>query len=201
MTPGTVVIMARLVCALLVLFGVLGCGGSPERAASLPPLPSVATSPSGSTGGSPAPATPSSSTPPVLKPPEADQATREGAAAFARFWFDVLNTALATVDADTLSQISEPGCETCQNYIGSLDRSASAGEHYKGGTFIVKDVVTAPEVGLGASVLVNYDVTEALVYDRSGSLIETIPAATGTTSFDTRRVSNTWHAAQLIFTP
>lgn len=74
----------------------------------------------------------STATPP-LRPPQADEDSPEGAAAFVSYWVEVSNYAAATGDVDELSRISDPDCSGCQSYIDLYRDTYEAGGYFKGG--------------------------------------------------------------------
>ena len=119
--------------ALCVVVPLVGCSDDPEPR-TLPPVPSASPSPSV-----------------VPMPTVAAAETPEGAAAFARYWMAVLESALATGDSSQLRALSDPACGGCANLIGAVE-SGQPGETIRGANFVV-EFAEAPPVGQGETVV------------------------------------------------
>lgn len=132
-------------------------------------------------------------------PAGAQAFTREGAEAFARYWFDVLNQAYAEVDPSGIQRISDPACGTCKNFLNSVETAVHEGKTYQGGEFQVVQAAAAPLEDKGAAVLVTLDVPELKVFDRSGALINRVAAARRA-AFDIEliRASDKWMVHEMI---
>jgi hypothetical protein len=127
-------VMMRRVAAVLCVTALAGCGSEAEPQ----PLPPVAS-------GSPSPAAA------LPVPPEATPESAEGAAAFARYWIQVLEQALATGDATHLRTLSDSGCGGCNNLIGAVE-SGAPGETIRGGRFTV-EFAEAPSLENGETIV------------------------------------------------
>lgn len=203
--------MSRPVLAALLLVALAGCS-TPEKSNSLPPLtPAPATSsasgPAGDAPGSPGPSgsaapgtpSPTASVAPVVRPPEADRPDGAGAEAFARYWYAELNAAYDSMKTDRLAAVSQPSCQTCQNYIESIDRAKREGERYEGGEVTIMQTVPAPPDNEVLSVLVNYNANEGKAYDRDNHLILNAPARTNAAvDFQAKRAGDHWVAAEVF---
>ncbi|HVE64488.1 MAG TPA: DUF6318 family protein, partial [Mycobacteriales bacterium] len=64
--------------------------------------------------------------------------TPQGAADFARYFFEVLDAAYNTGDTSTLEAISAPGCKVCDRYISSVKSAYGAGEMFMAGETVVR---------------------------------------------------------------
>jgi len=160
MKTGPVAVLALGVAALLA-----GCSGDPESTpTALPPLlPSA----------SPSPSAPSAS--PVPLPSEATAATPQGAAAFTRHYFAVLNEAYRTPDTAALRQLSDPGCNSCSNFIREVDDLRQKGHHYEGGSFVLRSVEAPPVEGGDVVLDVVYANGETRELDAAGQQVSSFP--------------------------
>ena len=144
--------------ALCVLGALAGCS---EEAAAPPPLPTAATS---------------SPTPVALPvPPEATPETPQGAAAFARYYMQVLTEAFRSADAMQLRALSDPGCGGCNNFIGAVEGSAAANERTEGGEFTVVFAESPPVEDGDVIVDLRYSRTGARVVTGDGTVRVELP--------------------------
>jgi hypothetical protein len=118
---------------LCVVVALAGCSSDPEPQ----PLPPIGTS-------SPSPVA-------LPLPSEAAAETPEGAAAFARYWMQVLETALAKGDATQLRRLSDEGCGGCNNLIGAVE-GGEPGETIRGAELVVQ-FTEAPPVENGETIV------------------------------------------------
>jgi hypothetical protein len=130
--------VARLLILGVVAVAAVGCtstsgAGGDRTAPSKAPLSAPATTTSSAPG------------PPDL-PVEATKPTREGAAAFFRYFWAVYNHAYASLDTRTLRRIYEPTCKSCQGAVDDIEGAANRGSRFVGGTVAVTAVVVAPGV-------------------------------------------------------
>lgn len=149
--------------AAALAVGVLlaACSSDPEPD-PLPPAPSV------------------SPTPVVLPlPSEAAAETPQGAAAFARYYFDVLNRAFASGDATQVRQLSHPGCDACNNLIGAIEEEPDPQERIEGGDYRIVFAESPPAEAGDVVVEVRYSLTEVRVLRPDGAVVRTKPAEPG----------------------
>lgn len=95
--------------------------------------------PGGSTGGA-ASATGTSKAPPL--PAAAGAHTREGGAAFVRYWFTLLNHAQGTGETAPLREATGPGCRECENVVNTIGGAYGDGGSMRGGVYVVRNVAT-----------------------------------------------------------
>jgi hypothetical protein len=69
-----------------------------------------------------------------------------GAVAFAKHWVDVFNEASLSGDTSAMAELSSPACESCQNFIGMIDRLYSDGGFVEGGEWSVVSAVATEGV-------------------------------------------------------
>ena len=147
------------VCASVAL------AGCTEEAAAPPPLPSAARS---------------SPTPVALPvPPEATPETPQGAAAFARYYFDLVNEAFDAGDATAVRGLSDPGCDGCNNLIKAIEKEDKPGERIEGGDFEVLFAESPPVEDGDVIVDLRYGVSELRVVGEDGQILRTTPAEPG----------------------
>lgn len=107
----------------------------------------------------------------VLEPVEAEAETSEGAAAFVRYYIDVINRAILTNDSRPLQSLSDPECGGCRSYIDSINGTASSNAHVETTGLTVTNAV-APRVESGeTTVLLNFDGDGFVARTRDGAEI------------------------------
>lgn len=104
-------------------------------------------------------------------PSEAAAATAEGAAAFARYYLEVMNAAFAGADADLVRRLSDAGCGGCNNLIGAIEEPGKEGERVEGGEYVVDFAEAPPVEGGDVIVQLRYSLTEVRVYGPDGALL------------------------------
>lgn len=143
--------LAAVSAALLLL----GCSSEPEPD-PLPPVPTT------------------SPTPVVLPlPSEAAAATPQGAAAFSRYYMDVLSEALATGDAAQLRALSDPGCGGCTNFIGAAE-GGEPGERIQDGRFVVAFAEAPPLQDEETIVILRYTRDAGVLLRADGTVAASI---------------------------
>jgi hypothetical protein len=153
-------VMMRRVAAVVCVAALAGCSSDAEPE----PLPPVA-----SASPSPAAALP--------VPPEATPETAPGAAAFARYYLELLNVAFRTSDATAVKAVSTQECEGCQNLIAAIERGDEPGETVTGGDYSVVFAEAPPVENGDVIVELRYDVSEVQVRQDGGD-VSTLPAKT-----------------------
>ena len=158
-------VILRALCVGIGL-GVLlaGCASDPEPE-PLPPVAAPSASPS---------------LPVVPLPAEATPATAQGAAAFARYYFDLVNAGLSTADSAAVREVSDDGCGGCRALIGAIEEEPHPGERVQGGLFEVLFAESPPLVAGGVIVDLQYKVTEVRVLDLRGKVLRRTPATAPT---------------------
>jgi hypothetical protein len=152
-------VMMRRVAAVLCLAALAGCGSETEPQ----PLPPVAS-------GSPSPAAA------LPVPPEATPETAAGAAAFARYYLDVLGLAFETADPTQLRSLSASGCGGCDALITSVAELQEQGRKRVGGRYLIKDVAAPPVEAGDVIVEVVYEREAAQVLDAQGQIVASAPS-------------------------
>lgn len=153
----------RSAATMLALALLPGCGSDEVPAPTLPPL--TATPP------------PTASALPT-PPPEAEPATPEGAAAFARFYLETVTASLAEADPEPLASLSDEGCEGCNNLIALAEELRDSGQRIRGGEYNVAVAeAPAPEVPGDYIVTLRYELAASATLDASGAELATEAAA------------------------
>jgi len=143
-----------------------GCSSEAGEPDALPSLPSTSTSPS---------AAPSSAV-----PASAQAETPQGAAAFARFFYEQVALGFQTQNPDLVRQISLPSCESCNRYVQSITSVREQDLRVEGGDFtILFAEAPSAETGGRARVDVAWNFAEVKYYDATGALVNTGPAVAG----------------------
>ena len=109
-----------LLCAVLVL-GLSACDSGADGAD-----PASTFSPTASTFDTPSSSAPPGPVEPTL-PPAAKSATKAGAEAFVRYYWDVVNYAQRTGNTDRLRQLQAPSCDRCTKGAAWIDDVSRAG--------------------------------------------------------------------------
>jgi hypothetical protein len=101
----------------------------------------------------------SSSAVPTLSE-DGGQRSPEGAAAFATYWFQLLDYATRTGDVSKLEELSSPACADCRRVATTIKRGYAGGGKLQGGSYTVR---TANSGGISG----NEDPPIDVVFDRS----------------------------------
>jgi predicted lipid-binding transport protein (Tim44 family) len=162
---------------------VSACGGSSGEPRTAPP---VSTSPA------------SASTP----SPEAtgiDAPGPQGAAAFARFFYAQIQRAFETGDVSVLQKYSRSECETCQNFISSVNGTRAAGGRVEGYKITVLTAVAPADTGATARVDIVRNSTESIEYDKHGKVVDRAAGHKGIEEqMNLVRVNNSWQVSKMI---
>jgi hypothetical protein len=123
--------------------------------------------------------TPSASAAPAL-PSEAQQPTREGAEAFARYYFAVYNHAFLTADPSLLKELSDGQCIFCNSTISAVQDIHDQNEHVIGGRITVTSAVAAEGIPTDRIVVnLRLDQDAGQTLSRTGVVDDTTPAQKG----------------------
>lgn len=122
--------------------------------------------------------TPTSAAPPTL-PPAALVPSRDGAAAFARFFVARINIAYGDASPDPLVGLGLPSCTFCAELVDDLSSAQARSEKYTGGAITPKSVVAAPgDPSSGLIVNLVVDQTTGKQLTAGGGVIREYPART-----------------------
>ena len=162
--------------ALVVVTSLAGCTeDEPAAAPTQARTPTAASQPS--TPESPTTEPIPTETPPPL-PPEAQPADVDGAAAFIRHYFDVVNYAYRTGDVAAAKLIRAEECAACNDIELQIARGYEGGGRIRGGLATVTDIAVTPgDLSTHAEALVVLSVEQANYLSGDGSVGESIPAA------------------------
>jgi hypothetical protein len=156
---------ARLVPVLLTLsvsVGACSDGGAPSEAATTRP---------------PITESPSPSPEPDAVPPQATEATPEGAAEFVRFFYAEVERAYAEREPSRIAELAAPNCQTCERFIASVTQLRDQNQRSEGLVYEIVSAVAPPLEGNTARVDVVYNGPEAVRYDSDNNVINREPAA------------------------
>jgi hypothetical protein len=170
------VLIRPVVVALGAAVALTGCSSDADPR-PLPPLP-------------PPSATQAAALP---VPPEATPETPQGAAAFARYYFHLLNESFKRGDASGVRQVSDPGCDACLNLIAAIEEEDEPGQRVEGGDYRVLFAESPPIENGDVIVDLRYALTEARVVGSDGGVISTTPANPGINAqLRLMRQNDTW---------
>lgn len=176
-----------LVSAVVVALSGCNSAGEPEPVATASSLAAESTSPSPTPTATatyrPADATGRAQNVPVpVLPDVAKTETKEGAQAFASYWFKVLSYSYETGDLVLLRSITPSSCQSCQKPIQAIQDWHSQGRWLMGGTITTPAVSTTFEKDGEAKYQVAVQaIQEPLSYFRAdGTLAHAEPNAANT---------------------
>jgi hypothetical protein len=130
------VVIRGTAAAVALVAALAGCSAEADPT-PLPPLPSV----------SPTPVVPQ-------LPPEATPETAQGASAFVRYFFQVVNSAYRDLDPSMVHALSDPECNSCASIVEDINRLREAGLTVAGDRYRL-DFVATPGLQPGEPVIVD----------------------------------------------
>lgn len=165
MLPVRSAIMRARILTCVVALGLALAGCSDDDGESAATLPPVTSTPSATAAGN--------------VPPEAQEATPEGAAEFAGFFAVEVSEAYRALDPDRVRRLSSSDCQTCEQYISSIEsiaaQDAEVGESYS--VEVVDAAAPAADAELAtADVTLTLMVGEFVVTSPSGEELAREPA-------------------------
>lgn len=200
--------LKRLGSVATVLAGALvlaACAGgapadpgtvSPTAAGSASSSPSATPTPTPSAAYKPADASgPAQNVPVPVLPEVAKTETKEGAEAFAKYWFSVLSYAYETGDTESLSVLSGPSCTFCQELVNNIESAWAGGKWISGGQIEVPASTAKLLPGKPTYVTLQVLQKELLIHNSDGSLYQEPTAATNAGS----QATATYGASGWIF--
>jgi hypothetical protein len=115
-------------------------------------------------------------------PEVAKTETKEGAEAFAKYWFELLNVAYQTGDVSGLDTVTSSACQFCQNITSSLTTNYQGGRWLAGGKIVLPTATTTFEPGEDGNYQLIVQVQQAAInyYDPNGSEFRTATQASDT---------------------
>ncbi|UER54227.1 hypothetical protein HJG43_06365 [Kineosporiaceae bacterium SCSIO 59966] len=112
---------------------------------------------------------------PPEMPAEAKEMTEAGADAFARHWFDVVEYAYATGNAEPLRALADPECEICNASIAEIESKTREGLHFEGVAIEVLTSAPAPKDSRGVIVTMSVQEVSSQVVTADGEVVEDVP--------------------------
>jgi hypothetical protein len=116
---------------------------------------------------------------PVLAriPAAARPETMEGAAAFVEFYFEQVNLAFRTANAEALTGLTGGTCQLCVSMTQGVSDIASRGRHYGGDLAKVNYATPMDFTATSRRVLIDADQLKVNVLDKSGRTVDTTSQA------------------------
>lgn len=133
-------VVAALAALSLAVPALAACSDDPPSGS---PPPTSSSSPTSS-------ATPSG--PPTM-PAAAKGRTPEAAEAFVRYYVDLINYGLETLDSAPLRAFASDGCRLCDGFGDALDRLEQRGGTYEGGKWSIRSLSPSPTSEPGIRVV------------------------------------------------
>lgn len=160
--------LAGVLAASLVLAGCSNDAGGDPAPSLAPVTPSSSASPSATAGGGA-----------TDVPAEAQAATPEGAAAFARYFAEAVYQAYLDRNPQLVRDLSTPTCDVCSQYVASIEAIEAADADISD-SYVVEIVDAAAPAEAGAEgraqVTLYLKVGEFVVTDPSGKELVREPA-------------------------
>jgi hypothetical protein len=147
------VVIRGTAAAVALAAALVGCSAEADPT-PLPPLPNVS---------------PTQVAPQL--PPEANEETAEGAAAFAGYYLRIVGLAFQEADATRLQELSASGCEGCDALIAAVQTLQQEGQKRLGGDYLVRGVAAPPVEGGDVVVEISYERVAGQVVDEGGRVV------------------------------
>ena len=113
---------------------------------------------------------------PPAMPPEAQTQTADGAMAFARYYFAVVDYAYASGDTAPLAAISDPDCRSCAGIKRMIDEVVSSSGTFQRGPIAISEISEAGIQPEGwAELMVTYSTPRFRRMDDSGAVTLEFP--------------------------
>jgi Protein kinase domain/Family of unknown function (DUF6318) len=128
------------------------------------------------------PATLSRPAPGPTLPPAPILATAQDAAAFARYWFDALNYAVATGDTAPVIAAASPGCQACTAAVDAIRDGYRDGGWLRGGRYTVRQALVDGFFDPNRTVVVGtvFDRSPLWTVNADGTVRSQLPGTTFT---------------------
>ena len=167
---------AFIVAAGLTLAGCAGGAPADPGALSSAPTGSPTSSPSATPAPTPTavykPADasgPAQNVPVPVLPEVAKTETKEGAEAFAKYWFSILGYAYETGDTRALSKFSKPECAFCQGLVDDIDAAWAENKWISGGHIEIPVATAKPATDGSTQVVLQVLQKELVIHNQDGS--------------------------------
>lgn len=135
------------------------------------PTPSAVYKPADASG-------PAQNVPVPVLPEVAKTETKEGAEAFAKYWFSVLSYAYETGETESLSVLSGSNCKFCQGLVDNIESAWADGKWISGGQIEVPAATAKVLSSEPTYVTLQVLQRELLIHNSDGSLYQEPTAAT-----------------------
>jgi len=178
-------VLAVVVGGLLLLAGC--SGGAPADPGAASPTSEESASPSTTPTPTPTPSAvykpadasgPAQNVPVPVLPEVAKTETKEGAEAFAKYWFSVLSYAYETGDTAALSHLSKLECSFCQGLVDDIEAAWAEGKWISGGQIEIPVATAKPSSDGSTQVILQVLQKELVIHNQDGSLYQEKTAAT-----------------------
>jgi hypothetical protein len=108
--------------------------------------------------------------------------TKEGAEAFAKYWFSVLSYSYETGDTELLSALSGPSCVFCKGLVDNIETAWSDGKWISGGHIETPAVTADAPGGEPTRVTLQVIQKELVIHNSDGSPYQEATAGTNSGS-------------------
>jgi hypothetical protein len=173
------------VAAALMLAGC--AGGAPADPGAVPSTPTGSATSSPPSTPTPTPTAvykpadasgPAQNVPVPVLPEVAKTETKEGAEAFAKYWFSVLSYAYETGDTEHLSALSGPDCVFCNGLVDDIEAAWAENKWISGGHIEIPVATAKPATDGSTQVVLQVLQKELVIHNQDGSPYQEKTAAT-----------------------
>jgi hypothetical protein len=181
-----------VVAAALLLAGC--AGGAPADPGTVTPTPTGSATPSPPATPTPTPSAvykpadasgPAQNVPVPVLPEVAKTETKEGAEAFAKYWFSILSYAYETGDTAALSKLAKPECGFCQGLVHDIEAAWAENKWISGGQIDIPVATAKPSSDGSMQVVLQVLQKELVIHNQDGSPYQEKTAATNAGSVAT----------------
>jgi hypothetical protein len=137
----------------------------------------------------------------VPEPPSAaTAATRDGATAFVKYWFDALNYAVSTGNTASVDAASGPDCEACAAASKAIKDAYQNGSALRGGGYTIRQITTDNFFTVSEPKIdVVFDRSPRSTVTATGQQITILPGTTfATAQVLLERSDNKWRMRSLL---
>ena len=181
---------------------VAGCGSDTTEVGASPPVEEVASSAAPEFVRATAEGDYSPENPPAQPPlpHAANQRSSEGATTFVQYWVDTLNHAWFTGDTAELRRISSPECQSCTNFVESIEATYPDGAH-RGGAASISLTGALDVTEDSASVVAAWESGAEVRLDSQGAVIAEAPRSQAALTTRLAWQEDGWQTDTLLLEP
>lgn len=185
---------AALALAAALIAGLAGCNSDPEPTSSTSTSTSTTsstTTPSSSTSTSPSSTSANGPVKPEM-PAEAKKRSENGAAAFTKFYWELVNYAYTKPDDSALPPYALSGCKGCVQFQNGVENLMKNRRHYSGRLVDVEHALHVFTDGQLVRIMTSIIKTDAQLLDAEGGVVTTQEREQQDWGFDLQWDGDSW---------